>query len=122
MLNNFTAEVRATRDAETKQFGQTQACVVSLVNSTNQKVGDQWVENPLFFKGIVFGAMSERLAKVRKADTLLVTGQLVNRKYTDKEGVEHSDLNLEISKFEIIPVQQQTTRRGAAHTNTDLPF
>lgn len=120
MLNNFTATVRATRDAEVKQFGQTQACVVGLVNSTNQKIGDQWVENPLFFKGIVFGAMTERLSKVRKGDMLLVTGQLVNRKYTDKEGAEHYDLNLEVSRFDILPMQG--TKKVAADTTNDLPF
>ena len=121
MFNNFSAQVRATRDAETKQFGQTPACVVSLVNSTNQKVGDQWVENPLFFKGIVFGNPSERLAKVRKGDTLIVTGQLVNRKYTDKSGEERSDLNLEIARFEIIPVMKKATSSSSDGIG-DLPF
>ena len=123
MLNNFTGAVRATRDAEVKVFAETKVTTLGLCTSSNQKVRGEWIENTLFFKGIMFGHAGERLAGVKKGDLLLVSGQLVNRTYKDREGSEHQDLNLEIHRFEPIAYPKKDADAAKADDgSSDLPF
>jgi single-strand DNA-binding protein len=51
--------------------------------------------DPLWMNAVVFGKQAEHLTdSVRKGDTVMLTGRLKPNVWTDKEGVEHNDIQL----------------------------
>lgn len=84
------------RDAELKTVGKTQLLEFSL--ACNDGFGDNktttWINCKLW------GARAEKLEKhFTKGTKLVVAGNLKNRKYTTKDGVEKFSTELNVSDF-----------------------
>jgi single-strand DNA-binding protein len=51
--------------------------------------------DPLWMNAVIFGKQAEHLTdSVRKGDTIMLSGRLKPNVWTDKEGVEHNDIQI----------------------------
>lgn len=53
--------------------------------------------DPMFLNAVVFGKQAEHLTdSVQKGDTIILVGDLAPSVWTDKEGVEHKDVQIKV--------------------------
>lgn len=56
--------------------------------------------DPMFLNAVVFGKQAENLTdSIAKGDSIVLTGVLAPNKWTDKEGVEHNDVQIKVSEI-----------------------
>lgn len=60
-----------------------------------------WTDgDPLFLNAIVFSKQAEHLSdSILKGDTVILTGTLAPNVWTDKEGVEHKDVQIRVKEI-----------------------
>jgi single-strand DNA-binding protein len=79
-------------------------CTLPLVFSKSKKTdnGGWTTEGEFWVRGTVWDKQAENCAEsLEKGDRIFVTGELVERKYTDREGNERKVLDLKV--FEVGP-------------------
>lgn len=69
---------------------------------------------PMFINAVVFGKQAENLTdSIAKGDSVVIVGRLAPNKWTDKEGVEHNDVQIKVE--EIGPSVQFATAKTPRH-------
>lgn len=71
-----------------------------------------WTDGePMFLNCLVFGKQAEHLTdSIAKGDSIMVTGRLKPNKWTDKDGVEHNDVQIHADEIGV------SVRWGTAKT------
>lgn len=102
-MNRFDFIGRITNDPEERrtQNGDPVYRVRMAVNRTFKAEGQPEAD---FFTLTMFGKTAERFGKlnVQKGTKLLVTGDIRNNNYTDKDGVKHYDTQFVVNQFEFM--------------------
>lgn len=58
--------------------------------------------DPMFLNALVFGKQAENLTdSISKGDTIVLIGRLKPNKWTDKEGVEHNDVQIAVDEIAV---------------------
>lgn len=112
MLPEITGEFGVVADPEPAFSAQGNAWLRLRVVAKD-RVRDsngQWADgDPLFLNVVVFGKQAENLTEsIVKGDTIILTGTLAPNVWTDKEGVEHRDVQIKVKEIGV------SVRWGAA--------
>lgn len=63
------------------------------------KVGDEWKEEAHFFNVVIFGNYATTISeRIDKGDEVLIEGELVQSRWTDKEGNNRSAVSIKVYK------------------------
>jgi single-strand DNA-binding protein len=103
---------RLGNDPETKTVGADNipVAVFSLAHTPRSKKNGQWVDGDTqWFQVAHFGKRAEAIAKAaKKGDEVLVIGTLKLNKYTDRNGVEKSGMEITASEIGLVPKIDKT--------------
>lgn len=85
---------------------------LSVAYTPRSKQGDQWVDGEtMWFRVVQFGAKAEATVDgIRKGDSVIVTGELKQSTYTDKEGKEKTSLEIVADNIGLLPRLIKTNR------------
>lgn len=110
---------RLGNDPETKTVGADNipVTVFSLAHTPRSKKNGQWIDGDTqWFQVAHFGKRAEAIAKAaKKGDEVIVIGTLKMNKYTDRNGVEKSGMEITASEIGLVPKIDKTntqTREG----------
>ena len=80
-------------------------CNFSLAYTPRKQVNGEWQDGEtMWFKVVAFGTKAEAVADTfRKGDTVLVTGELAQNTYTDKEGNEKTSMEITAKEIGLVP-------------------
>ena len=103
MLPEISGEFGVVADPE-PNFSDKGNAWLRLRVVAKDRVRDQngtWTDgDPMFLNAVVFGKQAEHLTdSILKGDTILLTGTLAPNKWTDKEGVEHNDVQIKVKEI-----------------------
>lgn len=78
---------------------------VSVAYTPRSKQGDQWVDGEtMWFRVVQFGTKAEATVDaIKKGDAVIVTGELKQSTYTDKEGKEKTTLEIVADQIGLLP-------------------
>ena len=113
---------RLGNDPELKTVGadNLQLVTFSLAHTPRSKKNGQWVDGDTqWFQVAYFGKRAESLAKAaKKGDEVIVIGTLKMNKYTDRNGVEKSGMEITASEIGLVPKAErpQTQAQGGWDT------
>ena len=115
MLPIITGEFGVVADPE-PSFSDKGTAWLRLRVVAKDRVRDQngaWQDgDPMFLNVVVFGKQAEHLTdSVGKGDTIVLSGRLKPNNWTDKEGVEHKDVQIHADEIGV------SVRWGFARTN-----
>ncbi len=114
------------RDPELRYTAGGDAVVsVSIAVSENWKGQDgEWKEKTHWLELTLWRALAEQIATLSKGTSVLVTGQLKNESWTDKEGQKRSTLKLEVLSLEAVlrgaATQPSSAAQRIGSENTQL--
>ena len=77
----------------------------SLAYTPRTKQGEQWIDgDTMWFRVVQFGDKAEQLVdQVSKGDKVFVVGSWKQSTYTNKEGVEKTNLEINAAEIYVIP-------------------
>jgi single-strand DNA-binding protein len=116
MLPKITVEGRITADPELR-FTQSGDAVASFtVVSQDRKKGDdgKWIDagEAMFLRVSVWRQYAENVAEsLLKGDSVVVTGKLGQRSYTDREGNKRTSFEIQADEI-AVPLRFRTVRHG----------
>ena len=102
-LNQITITGNLTADP-INRLTQSNKPVTNATVAVNYQIkqGEEWVERVNFIKVTIFGWQAEQLAKkAKKGERVLVTGELRQQTYTDKENIERRDVYILANQVEL---------------------
>ena len=116
MSNTITITGRLATDPELR-FAATGTAMCTVVvpdqkSKKNEQTG-QWEEQSAttWFRATVFKEKAEALAAIaRKGDTVTVTGRLITREWTNKEGEVKSSLEVDFATVAVVPCEERAQR------------
>ena len=122
-MNKFIATGNITKDAELRYTANDKAySKFSIAN--NEGYGDNKKTN--FFNGTLWGKSAENLNRfLTKGQKVLITGKIELGKYTDKEGIERTTVDINVDSFggvELIGNKAQQENEIDNHVNNDNDF
>lgn len=98
---------RLGNDPELKTVGADNLELVSfsLAHTPRSKKNGEWVDGETnWYRVIKFGKGAETYAQtLRKGDEVIVIGTLKMNNYTDKNGVEKSQMEITVSELGVVP-------------------
>ena len=118
MLPTISGEFGVVADPE-PSFSQQGNAWLRLRVVAKDRVRDSngaWTDGePMFLNAVVFSKQAENLTEsIVKGDTVILVGTLAPNKWTDKEGVEHNDVQIKVSEIGV------SVRWGAAKSERML--
>lgn len=80
-------------------------CNFSLAYTPRKQINGEWQDGEtMWFKVVAFGTKAEAIADTfRKGDTVLVTGELAQSTYADKEGNEKTSMEITAKEVGLVP-------------------
>jgi single-strand DNA-binding protein len=98
---------RLGNDPELKTVGADNLSLASfsLAHTPRSKKNGEWVDGETnWYRVIKFGASAEAIAQtLKKGDEVIVIGSLKLNTYTDKNGVEKSQMEISASEIGVVP-------------------
>ena len=102
-LNKVFLIGRLTRDAELKEWNGGNQLRFSIAWNTVKKEGNEFKDVSHFANLCLFGTIAEKLQpKLLKGVQVAIDGHLVQAHFTDKNNVEHNELNLVCDSIQIV--------------------
>jgi len=112
-MNSLTFNGALGQDSEMKQAGSSNLLNFSVGNSTGY--GDKKKTN--WFRCALWGARGEKLLPMLKKGTkVMVTGELSQNTYTNKDGVEKTTLEVKVDNVDLLGSKKD------AEPAADVPF
>ena len=98
---------RLGNDPELKTVGADNLLLASfsLAHTMRSKKNGEWVDGDTnWYRVIKFGASAEAIAQtIKKGDEVIVIGSLKLNTYTDKNGVEKTQMEISASEVGVVP-------------------
>jgi single-strand DNA-binding protein len=94
---------------------------LSVAYTPRSKQGEQWVDGEtMWFRVIQFGTKAEATVDaIKKGDAVIVTGELKQSTYTDKEGKEKTTLEIVADQIGLLP---RLIKNSKVSTNNEGAF
>lgn len=89
MINTWTVEGRAVTPSTIKKAGKNYLESFRMVSNWSRKVDGGWDTKSMFFNVQRWLTAEGGGANIQKGNKLVVSGQLVNDEWTDKQGARH---------------------------------
>lgn len=108
MTNTITVQGRLAADPELRFGASGKAfCNISVPDQKRTRNDrGEWEDASAttWFRATIFGEQAEALAEhARKGDDVILTGRLITREWTDKEGGTRSSLEVDFAKVAVVP-------------------
>jgi len=108
MTNSITIQGRLAGDPELRFANSgTALCNISVPDQKRRKNdAGEWEDASAttWFRATVFGDKAEALAETaKKGDEVTVTGRLITREWTDKDGGTRSSLEIDYARVAVVP-------------------
>ena len=117
-MNNFSAIGRVGTQPELKQTAKGDD-VASFSVAVDSGYGDKKVTT--CFRVGLFGKKTGIVPYINKGDKIAVTGEIVNREYTAKDGSKQQNLEINNANITLIGSKQASDKPVAASNSID-PF
>lgn len=123
MDTNITVmEGRLTRNAEMKSAGNSTVTTFSIANNQNYKKDGNWVDNTYFYECELWGPYGETMRQyLNKGQKVIVTGQLVQNRWTDSDGKNRSADKIRVKELSI-QFEKKQSATPAAPAAPDTSF
>lgn len=124
MSNNITITGRLAKDPELRFSASGKAFTTVTVPDQKRVKNDrgEWEDASAttWFRATVFGDVAEELAEhAVKGDTVTVTGRLITREFTTKDGEVRSNLEVDFASVAVVPRAKATQRSGGGQQSSD---
>ena len=120
-FSNVTVVGRITRDAEMRTTAGENSNVIvrfSLAVDRRKRDGDSYVEEANFFNVSFFGSRASSICMyLSKGSLVAVVGELVQRRYTDKEGNENQIVEILANNVHLIETKTMKEQRLQGEQN-----
>ena len=119
MSNRITIQGRLSADPELRFASTgTAMCTISVPDQKRRKnpQTNEWEEQSAttWFRATVFKDAAEALAEhARKGDSVVLTGELITREWTNKDGETKSSLEIDFATVAVVPRAPQAARQQA---------
>lgn len=117
-MNNFSAVGRVGAEPDVKQLSNGDN-VASFPVAVDSGYGDKKVST--WFRVGLYGKKSAVAQYINKGDKIAVTGEIVNREYTAKDGSKQHSLEITNANITLIGSKQAADKPAAASNSID-PF
>ena len=117
-MNNFSAVGRVGTQPETKQLKNGDD-IASFSVAVDSGYGDKKVTT--WFRVGLYGKKSAVAQYISKGDKVAVTGEIVNREYTAKDGSKQHSLEITNANITLLGSKQSADKPAAASNSVD-PF
>jgi single-strand DNA-binding protein len=130
MSNNITITGRLAVDPELKYAASGTAMTTVVVPDQKRAKNDrgEWEDKSAttWFRATVFKEAAEALAEhARKGDTVTVSGRLITREWTNKDGEVKSSLEVDFATVAVVPTPRKADRGTPAAdpwATSEAPF
>lgn len=125
--NKVTIEGRLTRDADSKDFAAGEKWTrlnFSLCANKSKKGADgKYTDEANFFDCTVWGKEAEwAFPKAKKGAKVLITGELLQNRWKDKDGKTQSKIVINVEKVFFIELNKSaSTQKASESTKTPAP-
>lgn len=119
MTNRITITGRLSADPELRFASTgTAMCTISVPDQKRRKnpQTNEWEDQSAttWFRATVFKDAAEALAEhARKGDSVVLTGELITREWTNKDGEVKSSLEVDFATVAVVPRAPQAQRQQA---------
>lgn len=118
MTNQITVTGRLAQDPELR-FAKTGTAMCQVVVPDQKRVKNrdtgEWEDASAttWFRATVFKEAAEQLAEhAHKGDTVIVTGRLISREWTGREGDTRTSLEIDYATVAVVPTAPKADRGG----------
>jgi len=118
MGNVFTSMVRVGRDPELKQVGQNDLLVFTAASTAG--FGDK--KSTLWLSCSIWGRQGIALSPyIKKGSQIMVSGELSESKYTSRDGVEKTKMELRVSTVALVGKKDDGGDQRSAYAPSTAP-
>lgn len=109
-INSVILIGRLVRDAELKYINSgTAISKISIAVNRSVKKNDQWTDEVSFFDVTIWGKTAENLSQYLKKGTQIgVQGELVQNRWTDSDGKNHSKVEITAGNIRLLGSKQKS--------------
>lgn len=101
-INVTVMEGRLTRNAEMKSAGSSTVTTFSIANNQSYKKDGNWIDNAYFYECEIWGPYGETMRQyLNKGQKVIVSGQLVQSRWTDSDGKNRSADKIRVKELSI---------------------
>lgn len=116
-INVTVMEGRLTRNAEMKSAGSSTVTTFSIANNQSYKKDGNWIDNAYFYECEIWGPYGETMRQyLNKGQKVIVSGQLVQNRWTDSDGKNRSADKIRVKELSIQFEKKSTTATAPAAT------
>lgn len=120
-INIIVIEGRLTRNAEMKSAGNSTVTTFNIANNQGYKKDGNWVDNAYFYECEIWGPYGETMRQhLNKGQKVIVTGKLIQNRWTDAEGKNRSIEKIRVNDLSI-QFDKKTTATPAAPVTPPAP-
>ena len=122
---NITVKGNVGQEPELKYSKNNMAFVtLSVAYTPRSKQGEQWVDGEtMWFRVVQFGTKAEATVDaIRKGDSVIVTGELKQNTYTDKEGKEKTTLEIVAENIGLLPRLVKSNKASTDNKEGAFPW
>ena len=103
-MNQIIIEGNLGSDPELKVFGDETLATFSLAHTPRKKVNNQWQDgDTIWFRVTFWNSKADNvLDTLRKGEKVMVAGKLAQSKFTGKDGVEKTSLEIAGTNFYLV--------------------
>lgn len=124
-INKAVVSGNITRDPEERATTSgLEVCRFGICHSKRVKHGETWEDVPQFFDCTAFGAMARQLAKLKKGQKVVVSGELSYRAW-ETDGQKRSKVEMVVQDFVDCTAPGVKQGRGPSQSDVydeDIPF
>jgi single-strand DNA-binding protein len=97
---------------------------LSVAYTQRTKQGEQWVDGEtMWFRVVQFGTKAEATVDaIKKGDSVIVTGELKQSTYTDKEGKEKTSLEIVADQIGLLPRLVKSNKVSTDNNEEAFPW
>lgn len=118
-MNVFTCTTRLYKDAE-QRFTQDGTSIVTFTGAVDAGFGEKKTTSWIRFN--LFGKRGESLSPYLKDKTqVCVSGELANRKWTDKDGQERFSLEVRVNELTLVGGKQEGGQQQQSQPHQAAP-
>lgn len=119
-INVIVMEGRLTRNAEMKSAGSSIVTTFSIANNQSYKKDGNWIDNAYFYECEIWGPYGEAMRQyLNKGQKVIVSGQLVQSRWTDSDGKNRSADKIRVKELSIqFEKKTAATPTASAEANT----
>jgi single-strand DNA-binding protein len=88
----------------------------SLATSSNYKnKDDEWTQDTTWHNIVMWDKIAEKgIEQIKKGSFIKLTGKILNRQYTDKNGVKHNVVEINAFSFDVVEIEKKTEKEKVA--------